>query len=78
MTAASNRKLRLIEKIVQIKDEKAPDQMEDILDSLEQAVLPYSITAGEIEALKQGRADRAAGRVVSHGAFMQALDEGLA
>ena len=75
-TTSRNRKLRLIEKIVQTKDEKALEQMEVVFDSLQQAeTLPPAVRAGALEALAQGRADRAAGRVVSHEEFMQAVEE---
>jgi hypothetical protein len=74
-SAANDRKLRIIETILQVTDSKKLQQAEDLLNSLLLTPKPR-LSDGELEALRLGFEDVEAGRVVSEEEFWAAFDEG--
>jgi predicted transcriptional regulator len=79
MTAtAQKHKLWLLERIAAEQNEETLAQMEAALSSLIESTTPDTPSEAVLAAVARGRADREAGRVVTHEAFMAAFDRGLA
>ena len=76
--AAKDRKLRMIETILNTKSDKQLKKAEMVLNEVLSPAIPSSsLPPGAIEAVKRGLEDIAAGRLVSEEEFWQGFDEGV-